>query len=64
MDQPVISRRGFGLTAAGVLVASGGAAAAAPEGAAVILSQGLIEAPPTYFDVLEPSGGAAKPPVE
>jgi pimeloyl-ACP methyl ester carboxylesterase len=63
VDQPVISRRGFGLTAAGALVASDGAAAAAPEGAAVILSQGLIEAPPTYFDVLEPSGGATKPPV-
>jgi pimeloyl-ACP methyl ester carboxylesterase len=59
-----MSRRGFGLTAAGALAAtSGSAAVAAPERTAVILSQGLIETPPTYFDVLEPAGGATKPPV-
>ena len=63
MDHAVISRRGFGLSAAIVLVASGGVAAAAPEEGAVILSQGLIESPPTYFDVLTPAGGATKPPV-
>lgn len=27
------------------------------------VSQGLIERPPTYFEVLEPAGGATKPPV-
>jgi pimeloyl-ACP methyl ester carboxylesterase len=63
VDQPVISRRDFGLSAATALVASGGAAAAAPEASAVIVSQGLVESPPTYFDVLEPVGGATKPPV-
>jgi pimeloyl-ACP methyl ester carboxylesterase len=29
----------------------------------VIVSQGLIESPPTYFDVLAPAGGSAKPPM-
>jgi len=63
VDHLAISRRGFGLSAATALVASGGVAAAAPPESAVILSQGLIESPPTYFDVLSPAGGATKPPV-
>jgi hypothetical protein len=29
----------------------------------VIVLQGLIESPPTYFDVLAPAGGSAKPPM-
>jgi pimeloyl-ACP methyl ester carboxylesterase len=64
MTRTGISRRELALAAgaAGVgLAAPGGANAA--EGNAVIYSHGLIEDPPTYFDVLEPPGGSSKPPM-
>jgi len=70
VNEAPISRRSFGLSAATALVASGdvgfsdlAAAAPAPEDSAVILSQGLIEAPPTYFDMLSPAAGTTRPPV-
>jgi alpha-beta hydrolase superfamily lysophospholipase len=54
VDKHAISRREFGLAAGatGVGFAVSGGGAAATEGNAVIVSQGLIETPPTYFDVL------------
>jgi pimeloyl-ACP methyl ester carboxylesterase len=65
VDKRAISRRKFGLAAgaAGVGFAVSGGGAAATEGNAVIVSQGLIESPPTYFDVLTPAGGSTKPPM-
>jgi pimeloyl-ACP methyl ester carboxylesterase len=69
LTQDAISRREFGLVAgtAGVGLATGGSAAAAAEGSGkgsgMIYSEGLIESPPTYFDVLEPAGGSSKPPM-
>jgi pimeloyl-ACP methyl ester carboxylesterase len=65
VDKHAISRREFGLAAgaAGVGFAVSGEGAAATEGNAVIVSQGLIETPPTYFDVLAPAGGSTKPPM-
>lgn len=63
MDKLTISRRNVGLSAAGALLATAGGATAAPATTAVNVSQGLIERPPTYFEVLEPAGGATKPPV-
>jgi pimeloyl-ACP methyl ester carboxylesterase len=64
MTQAGISRRELGLaaSAAGLGLAASGSTAAA-EGNAVIYSNGLTEAPPTYFDVLEPTGGSSKPPM-
>lgn len=63
VDKLTISRRNVGLSAAGALLATAGGATAAPATTAVNVSQGLIERPPTYFEVLEPAGGATKPPV-
>lgn len=63
MSNFTISRRCFGLASAGALFASVSESEAAPASTAVNLSQGLIAAPPTYFDILEPAGGATKPPM-
>jgi hypothetical protein len=62
-----ISRRDFGVVAgaAGLSLMAPGQSLAANElnGALVNYSRGLIESPPTYYEVLQPVGGAKKPPM-
>jgi hypothetical protein len=53
-----MSEFGLAAGAAGVGFAVSGEGAAATEDNAVIVSQGLIETPPTYFDMLAPAGGS------
>src|SRR5260370_18554342 len=66
MDNDVISRREFGTVTAGasigLLAPTQSLAATVGSGAPVNYSRGLIESPPTYYEVLEPIGGAKKPP--
>ena len=67
MHKDTISRREFGLTAGATsigLMTSGRSTAANERGAELVnYSRGLIEAPPTYYEVLEPAGGTKKPPM-
>jgi pimeloyl-ACP methyl ester carboxylesterase len=62
-----ISRRDFGVVvgAAGLSLMAPDQSLAANElsGAPINYSRGLIESPPTYYEVLEPVGGAKKPPM-
>jgi pimeloyl-ACP methyl ester carboxylesterase len=67
LDHDVISRRAFGLVAGatgmGLMTPSPIMATNELNGAAVTYSHGLIESPPTYYEVLEPVGGSKKPPM-
>jgi pimeloyl-ACP methyl ester carboxylesterase len=65
LDRDGFSRREFGMTAgaAGFGLAVSGGRSVAADASTVRYSHGLIESPPTYFDVLEPAGGSSKPPV-
>jgi hypothetical protein len=67
VNDDTISRREFGMAAgvAGVgLITSGKSLAATQSsGPPVNYSSGLIESPPTYYEVLEPAGGSTKPPM-
>ena len=67
MHKDTISRREFGLAAGATsmgLMTSGRSTAANERGAELVnYSRGLIEAPPTYYEVLEPAGGTKKPPM-
>jgi pimeloyl-ACP methyl ester carboxylesterase len=67
MDNDVISRRKFGTVTAGasigLLAPTLSQAATVGSGAPVNYSRGLIESPPTYYEVLEPIGGSKKPPL-
>jgi pimeloyl-ACP methyl ester carboxylesterase len=67
MDNDVISRREFGTVTAGasigLLAPTLSQAATVGSGAQVNYSRGLIESPPTYYEVLEPIGGSKKPPL-
>ena len=67
MDNDVISRREFGTVTAGasigLLAPTLSLAATVGSGASVNYSRGLIESPPTYYEVLEPIGGSKKPPL-
>ena len=67
MDNDVISRRKFGTVTAGasvgVLAPTLSEAAPVGRGSPVNYSRGLIESPPTYYEVLEPIGGSKKPPL-
>jgi pimeloyl-ACP methyl ester carboxylesterase len=62
-----ISRREFGVAAGaagiGLMAPSQGLGANELSGAAINYSHGLIESPPTYYEVLEPAGGSKKPPM-
>ena len=67
MDNDVISRREFGTVTAGasigLLAPTLSQAATVGSGVPVNYSRGLIESPPTYYEVLEPIGGSKKPPL-
>src|SRR5262249_26440742 len=67
LNDDIISRREFGMAAgaAGVGLITSSKSRAAPEssGPPVNYSSGLIETPPTYYEVLEPVGGSRKPPM-
>jgi hypothetical protein len=67
LDNDAISRREFGLVAGATgmgLMASGPTMAASElNGASLNYSHGLIESPPTYFELLEPVDGSKKPPM-
>jgi hypothetical protein len=67
LHKDTISRREFGLAAGATsmgLMTSGRSTAANERGAELVnYSRGLIEAPPTYYEVLEPAGGTKKPPM-
>jgi len=67
MTRDVISRRKFGMvagvTSIGVMASDPTSAANDVTGAAVQYSRGLIESPPTYYEVLEPIGESRKPPM-
>jgi pimeloyl-ACP methyl ester carboxylesterase len=67
LHKDTVSRREFGLAAgaASMALMTSGQSAAAIErsGEPVNYSRGLIESPPTYYEVLEPAGGAKKPPM-
>jgi pimeloyl-ACP methyl ester carboxylesterase len=61
-----VSRREFAAASAAnvCLMASGQAAHANAESVAPVkYSRGLIESPPTYYEVVEPPGGSQKPPM-
>jgi hypothetical protein len=61
LDHDVISRRQFGLVAGttgmGLMASCPTMAANELNGAPINYSRGLIESPPTYYEVLEPVGG-------
>ena len=63
----IISRREFGMAAsaagAGLITSGKDLAAKESSGPPLNYSSGLIESPPTYYEVLEPAGGSAKPPM-
>jgi pimeloyl-ACP methyl ester carboxylesterase len=67
VDNAAISRREFGLVAGatGMALTAPGQSLAANDssGASVNYASGLIESPPTYYEVLEPVGGSKKPPM-
>jgi pimeloyl-ACP methyl ester carboxylesterase len=67
LNDNTISRREFGMVAgaagAGLMTASKSLAANESSGPPVNYSSGLIESPPTYYEVLEPVGGSTKPPM-
>ena len=66
MHKDTISRREFGFVAAasvGLMTSGQSAAANERSGEPVNYSRGLIESPPTYYEALEPAGGAKKPPM-
>ncbi len=66
MHKDTISRREFALAAAasvGLMTSDQSAAANERGGGPVNYSSGLIESPPSYYEVLEPAGGAKKPPM-
>ena len=67
MNDNIISRREFGMAAsaagAGLITSSKGLAANEPSGPPLNYWSGLIESPPTYYEVLEPVGGSTKPPM-
>jgi len=66
LNDNIISRREFGMAAsaagAGLITSSKGLAANESSGP-LNYSSGLIESPPTYYEVLEPTGGSTKPPM-
>jgi pimeloyl-ACP methyl ester carboxylesterase len=67
LNDDIISRREFGMAAgaAGVelIASSNSLAATQSSGPPVNYSSGLIESPPTYYEVLDPAGGSTKPPM-
>ncbi len=67
MNDNTISRREFGMAAGaagvGVIASSKSVAAREPGGPPLNYASGLIESPPTYYEVLEPAGGSTKPPM-
>jgi pimeloyl-ACP methyl ester carboxylesterase len=67
LNDNTISRREFGMAAGaagvGVIASSKSVAAREPGGPPLNYASGLIESPPTYYEVLEPAGGAKKPPM-
>jgi pimeloyl-ACP methyl ester carboxylesterase len=67
LNDNTISRREFGMAAGaagvGVIASSKSVAAREPGGPPVNYASGLIESPPTYYEVLEPAGGSTKPPM-
>jgi len=67
LNDNIISRREFGMAAsaagAGLITSSKGLAANEPSGPPLNYWSGLIESPPTYYEVLEPVGGSTKPPM-
>jgi pimeloyl-ACP methyl ester carboxylesterase len=67
LNDNTISRREFGMAAGaagvGVIASSKSVAAREPGGPPLNYASGLIESPPTYYEVLEPVGGSTKPPM-
>src|SRR5258708_14544775 len=67
LNDNTISRREFGMAAGaagvGVIASSKSVAAREPGGPPLNYASGLIESPPTYYEVLEPAGGSTKPPM-
>ena len=67
MTDNIISRREFGMAAsaagAGLITSGKDLAAKESSGPPLNYSSGLIESPPTYYEVLEPTGGSTKPPM-
>jgi pimeloyl-ACP methyl ester carboxylesterase len=67
MGNDAISRRQLGVAAGvagmGLMVSGRGVEAKEVNGAPINYSHGLVEAPPTYYEVLEPAGGSTKPPM-
>ena len=67
MNDNIISRREFGVAAsaagAGLITSSKGLPANEASGPPLNYASGLIESPPTYYEVLEPAGGSTKPPM-
>jgi pimeloyl-ACP methyl ester carboxylesterase len=67
LNEDVISRREFGMAAGaasvGLITSSQNVAANAWSGAPLNYSRGLVESPPTYYEVLEPVGGSKKAPM-
>ena len=67
MNDNIISRREFGMAAGaagvGVIASSKSVAANESSGPPLNYASGLIESPPTYYEVLEPAGGSTKPPM-
>src|SRR5262245_36250946 len=59
LNDNIISRREFGMAAgAGLITSSKGLAANESGGPPLNYASGLIESPPTYYEVLEPAGGS------
>jgi pimeloyl-ACP methyl ester carboxylesterase len=67
MGNDAISRRQLGVAAGvagmGLMMPGRDVEAKEVSGAPINYSHGLVEAPPTYYEVLEPAGGSTKPPM-
>jgi hypothetical protein len=67
LNKNAMSRRNFGVAASaasmGLIATRQSLCATDGRGTPVNYSRGLIEAPPTYYEVLEPVGGSKKPPM-
>src|SRR5262249_28912539 len=67
LNDDIISGRELGMAAGaagvGLITSSKSRAATESSGPPVNYSSGLIESPPTYYEVLEPVGGSTKPPM-
>jgi len=64
LNDNIISRREFGMAAgAGLITSSKSLAANESSGPPLNYASGLIESPPTYYEILEPVGGSTKPPM-